>query len=454
MAGMCMRIPINRRRKYLRNKIYDERTRILCRNDMETKAFTRNRKITFSDLLLLTLNKQGRNVSFEIRDYEINKKGKQSVEYTDEAYLKQRRQLNPEVFKELNRGYLKDFYNEKKYVKKYKGYVVWAIDGSKIEITNTQQNREGLGSVTGGNAKKGRIARALLSGAYDVYNKFYGDVQVCHIKTYEGKIAYKNIEECVKINKYGKNLFVLDRNYAALDLFNKIEENEARFVIRLTINDYVRERKEMKSDDEIVEIKYDRHRMHHYKKKNPKLYEKLKEKKSVKLRIVNIKLKTGEIETLITNIYTKKFTIKDFKEIYKARWKIEESYNSIKNKLKIEKCTGKLPIYVYQDIYAQVLVYNQVQDILNAENEELRKRNKKKNLKNEYQINENKAIGLFKEQFIKVMLIEDKNEAVKAYDKLSEEMVRYVSAIRKERKTEKREWNPKNKYHSNRGTTF
>ena len=191
-----------------------------------------------------------------------------------------------------------------------------------------------------------------------------------------------------------------------------------------------------------------------YKKKNPKLYEKLKEKKSVKLRIVNIKLKTGEIETLITNIYTKKFTIKDFKEIYKARWKIEESYNSIKNKLKIEKCTGKLPIYVYQDIYAQVLVYNQVQDILNAENEELRKRNKKKNLKNEYQINENKAIGLFKEQFIKIMLIEDKNEAVKAYDKLSEEMVRYVSAIRKERKTEKREWNPKNKYHSNRGTTF
>ena len=455
MAGLRMKISVSRRRKYLRNRIYDERTRILCRNNMETKAFTRNRKITFSDLLLLTLNKQGRNVSFEIRDYEINKKGEQKVNYTDEAYLKQRRQLNPEVFKELNRGYLKDFYNEKKYVKKYKGYVVWAIDGSKIEITNTKQNREELGSITGGNAKKGRIARALISGAYDVYNKFYGDMQVCHVKTYEGKIAYKNIEECVKINKYGKNLFVLDRNYAALDLFNKIgKKNESKFVIRLTINDYVRERKEMKSDDEIIEIKYDRHRMHHYKKKNPELYEELKETKSVKLRIVNVKLETGEIETLITNIFTKKFTIEDFKEIYKARWKIEESYNSIKNKLKIEKFTGNLPIYVYQDIYAQVLVYNQVQDILNSKNEELRKRNKKKNLKYEYQINENKAIGLFKEQFIKIMLIEDKNEAVKAYDKLSKEMVKYVSAIRKERKTEKRVWNPNNKFHSNRGATF
>ena len=120
MAGLRMRKSVNRRRKYLRNKIYDERTRILCRNNMETRAFSRDRKITFSDLLLLTLNKQGRNVSFEIRDYEINKKGEPKVNYTDEAYLKQRRQLNPEVFKEFNRGYLKDFYNEKNMSKNIK----------------------------------------------------------------------------------------------------------------------------------------------------------------------------------------------------------------------------------------------------------------------------------------------------------------------------------------------
>ncbi len=92
--------------------------------------------------------------------------------------------------------------------------------------------------------------------------------------------------------------------------------------------------------------------------------------------------------------------------------------------------------------------------MMNEGNEELRKRNKEKELKYEYQINENKAIGLFKEQFIKIMLIEDRNEAVNAYDKLSEEMIRYVSAIRKERKTEKRVWNPNNKFHSNRGATF
>ncbi len=47
MAGLCMKKSVNRRRKYLRNRIYDERTRILCRNNMETKVFSRDRKITF-----------------------------------------------------------------------------------------------------------------------------------------------------------------------------------------------------------------------------------------------------------------------------------------------------------------------------------------------------------------------------------------------------------------------
>ena len=173
MTGLSMKKSVIRRKNYLRNQIFKETTRTLCRNHMSTSSFTRNRKITFSDILLMTLNKQGRNTSFEIRDYEINKKGGQFVGYSDEAYLKQRRQLNPEVFKYLNKGYLRDFYHEKRYVKKYKGYVVWAIDGSKEEIPNTKQNKTFFGIMPGGKGKD-KVARALMSGAYDVCNNFGG----------------------------------------------------------------------------------------------------------------------------------------------------------------------------------------------------------------------------------------------------------------------------------------
>ena len=94
----------------------------------------------------MTLNKQGKNVSFEIRDFELNKKGEKCVNYSDEAYLKQRRILNPDIFKEMKNLYLKDFYSKPRYIKKKNGYILCAIDGSKIEIPNTPLNREIFGS--------------------------------------------------------------------------------------------------------------------------------------------------------------------------------------------------------------------------------------------------------------------------------------------------------------------
>lgn len=90
----------------------------------------------------MTLNKQGKNISFEIRDFKLNKKGEKCVNYSDETYLKQRRILNPDVFKEMKNLYLKDFYSNPKYIKKKNVYILCAINSSKIEIPNTQFNRK------------------------------------------------------------------------------------------------------------------------------------------------------------------------------------------------------------------------------------------------------------------------------------------------------------------------
>lgn len=448
-----MKQSIIRRKNRIKNESSSDKIRILCRLKSKPQSFTRDRKIKFTDLILSTMNKQGRNVSFEIRDYELNKKGEGKVNYSDEAYLKQRRQLNPEVFKKLNYDYLKDFYHERKYVKKYRGYVVWAIDGTKEEIPNTEENKKKFGIVRTKKESKKSVARAMIVGAYDVYNHFFGDVEIDKSTAYEPKLAIRTIEKCINLNTKQKNLFVFDRNYPSIELYEVLNEKHSKFVMRLSINDYVQERKNMKSDDEIIYIEYNHYRKYHFKKKKPEIYEKIKDKTGIKVRIVNIKLETGETESLITNIFNKRFTVKDFEEIYKNRWRIEESFNSVKNKLKIEKFTGKLPIFIYQDIYAQTLVYNQIQDILTDANETLEKKNKEKSLKREYKINENKAIGLYKEQFIKIMLLEDKELAMKKYDILFEEMQKYVSVIRENRKS-KRVWNTSNRYHSNRGATF
>ena len=125
------------------------------------------------------------------------------------------------------------------------------------------------------------------------------------------------------------------------------------------------------------------------------------------------------------------------------------SYNSIKNKLKIESFSGNLPQFIYQDIYFQIVGYNQIQDILYTE-----RKVKKSSKVNEYKINEGKAIVIFKEKYIKIVLINNPKEAMKELDKLEKEIEIYTSRIRKERKSNIREWKPSNKYRTNYKTSF
>ena len=444
-----MRKEIKYRYNILRNFIYDNETRKKCRlsNEKYKNSFSRKRKIPFYDILLMTLNKQGKNVSFEIRDFELNKKGEKQVKYSDEAYLKQRRILNPDVFKEMKNLYLKDFYARKKYIKKKNGYILCAIDGSKIEIPNTPLNRERFGSE--GNQHKQKTARALLSGIYDVENHFFLDIQIDRVDSNENNLAKRNVEAIQEILGENKELLILDRGYPSIELFNWLEKQKKKFVIRLSSNDYIKEREEMKSEDEFITIKYTNARLNKIKKNKPEFYKKIKNEKGIELRITKIEINEQTTEYLISNLDKEDFSKQDLREVYGKRWQVEISYNSIKNKLKIEEFTGNLPQFIYQDIYAQIVVYNQIQDMLYTGRKVIKSKNG-----NEYKINEGKAIGIFKERYIKIMLIKDKIKAVKELDLLEKEMEKYVSIIRKNRKSNAREWSPSNKYRTNYKTSF
>lgn len=65
---------------------------------------------------------------------------------------------------------------------------------------------------------------------------------------------------------------------------------------------------------------------------------------------------------------------KEIENLYFKRWKIEKKYHTLKNKMKFESITGKATIYVYQDFWAQIVVYNMIQDVMHASNEEITNR--------------------------------------------------------------------------------
>ena len=73
--------------------------------------------------------------------------------------------------------------------------------------------------------------------------------------------------------------------------------------------------------------------------------------------------------------------------------------------MKFESVTGKASVYVYQDFWSQVLVYNMIQDIRNSADEEAAETGRKSGNKYLMHTNENIAIGLFKEDMLKIVKI-------------------------------------------------
>ena len=399
------------------------------------KIFDRINKITPKDVIYQTINNQGLSTDMSIRKYELNIKGSEKVEYTKEAYLKKRRNLNPEAFKYLNDKYMHAFYKEglEEEIEKYAGYIILACDGSKIEVPNTEENRKHFGYQK----NQGEVvkARGLISGLYDVINKFYVDIELGNYNTKESELFKENLKRMVKSIDPSKAIIVFDRNYPSIEFINYLEDNNIKYLMRMQSNIYLKEKSLMESEDEWVEIKHTENRLS--KLKGQEIYEQLKEKGKSKVRFTKVTLE-DKVEWLVSNI-EQEITSEQLKYIYGLRWQIERGYNSLKNKLHIENYSGKKPIIIYQDIYASMFMYNIISDAVTGPIE------KEKSKKYEYQINENKAIGIFKEEFIKILLLDDIEKQNEAYQKMIKDISNFKCPIRKGRKNNPRIFNRTNK---------
>ena len=405
--------------------------------------FTRKRKMDFEKLIHFILNKKGLSTNMEINNFfnKINEDTDMSVQ----ALLDQRLKLKAEVFVELNEDYLKGFYSEYREtdVKNYKGYILKAIDGTDFEIPNTERSKDAFGRVKG--KKEESIPRASVSMCYDVLNGYIIDVIPEKYRTNEKDMAKRHIIKDQEITENYNSIYIMDRNYMSMDFLTFLLKNNIKFLIRLNIRYFKQETEKMKTKDEIIEIAHTKERMRKDNFTDEETRKYAKENK-IEVRVVKHALKTGEEEYLITNL--KEFSYEEIFEIYGKRWNIETLYDSLKNKLQIEKFTSSKEEIIKQDIYASTLVYNMVQTMRNEAKEDI----EQKKYKHEMKINENISIGLFKNEMIYIMLEDDDKKRVKRYDKLCKKILKYKIPIRKDRQY-KIQWrrNNQNSYNKLKG---
>ena len=102
--------------------------------------------------------------------------------------------------------------------------------------------------------------------------------------------------------------------------------------------------------------------------------------------------------------------MKTLKELYNKRWKIETNYDRLKNKLHIEKFTGKKKIIIEQDFYSHIYLFNVLIALKHdAEQQITRKPKETTKYKYKYKTNINTLIGNIKEEMFR-LLTDDKEE--------------------------------------------
>jgi len=421
--------------------INSEKIKEYGRVERETKSFTRERKMPLKDTIVSMLSKKGLTMSMELREYF--KGNKTAVEITVSGYLQQRKKLNWEVMRYLNGEYLRDYYGSTE-PEVWNEYVVLAIDGSKGEVPNSEENRKAFG--ISGNQHEGGESRALVSCALDVFNHFIADIQIDSIGTSESELA-NAVREIIKDKPL---LVIFDRGYPSIELVDFLEKQGISYLFRLSSNDYKKERGAMASDDENVRLAHTYSRLKKIAKNHPERVEELRAKAYTDTRIIESRLANGSHITFMTNL-PHKYDKSDIQGLYLKRWEIEKKYHTLKNKMKFESVTGKATLYVYQDFWAQVVVFNMIQDILNAVNAFISQKLSRR--KYPLRANENIAVGLFKSVFVSVFTASSIRTRQKKLFGLFSDIQSFTVPIRS-LKSAKRSRNLSNKFMNNQKFAF
>lgn len=216
------------------------------------------------------------------------------------------------------------------------------------------------------------------------------------------------------------------------EFFIDLMERQQKFLIRLPTTTFKQEQKQMKNDDCLVEVVFDKTRINPHK--GTPTEDKLVKTGSLNLRLVRFLLQSGDYEYLATNLTLEEFSTKEIGELYSMRWGIETAYDDLKNKLGMENFTGTKPILLEQDIYATIYLCNIMNDImLEAQMELELEQEDGHDGKHVMAINKNIAIGIMKEDLIHFILEKSDRRRKKRMIAIIDEIKRNLLPIRKGR---------------------
>ena len=343
------------------------------------KDFSRNRKVSFYDMMWFLLFIGANSMSEEIRR-SFNHKDFSYI--SEAAILKSRNKIKISAFEQL----LRKFNDTLENPKEYRGYRVLALDGSDFSSLYSAQSEYATISNQYGGAN-----RMHVNFAYDILNKnFFDCVIEAKNKADERKGAIKMLSSLAESEKI---LAIMDRGYDGLKVFehcNRIENLSYLIRIRSGMT------KEIKALPDKVQA-WD-----------------MELPCSVSFRLVKVKLKDKWL-VLATNLPRQEFSARTLKSLYEKRWKIELAFRDIKHALGTLHFHSKKDLFNLQEFFAHLIRYNLTSRIIRQIHLA-----KPKNLKYRYEVNFKNA----------TQIIQNYCRHALDYGKVLEQIIHYVHPLR------------------------
>jgi hypothetical protein len=239
--------------------------------------FTRKRKLTFVDSFGLLINLVRTSAQTAL-DRFFPLFGDHSTSVSQQAFSKARQKIRWQSCQYLMKETVKQIYQYG--TKTRHGFIVLAVDGSKIQLPSDPNLKQIFGTL-GSNES---ASTAQSSVIFDVLNGFIIDANCQPLCVDERTLAIEHLNQLNQIGNKNKFLVLFDRGYPSFELIKHCVSNDITFLMRV----------KSKFNCEIDNLTLGCHNFTLAKNNE----------ESIRVIVIKFKLpKSGEIETLITNLF-------------------------------------------------------------------------------------------------------------------------------------------------------
>lgn len=311
---------------------------------------------------------------------------------TGAAFSLARFKIDLSFFKKLNKIVV-DFHQESP-PKLWNGFQLIAGDGSTVSLPASRQVKKYFGVHSSNNdGINNCLAQVFM--LYDVYTDVVIDGRISKMENSE-RTLFNN---CLTEQPVTKAIYLLDRGFGHFHVFKRLLNQKRDFCIRISNSSSIFSKAAIENPSNDF-ITY----WNPSDKERQTCHKHGLDTGSIKVRVSKVKLKTGEIEILISSlIEIDTYSLTAIKNLYGLRWGIEEGYKKIKPKMKLEQFGSRKPAGIFQEFEAHLFMMNLVGVMGNIAQEEIAKKYSKRKLRykynwqNAYRIIRSKIISLLNE---------------------------------------------------------